>query len=330
MNCSCDNGSALKDEAPGYPEDLATLLSRAWRVRQRIFPPEITFAVPGGRKYDTSVFSNNRENFLSVSITGKSCALLCDHCSGRMLAGMTPATSPEELLALAGRLRDKGAEGLLISGGCDREGRVPIDSFLPAIADIKVMGLQVIVHTGLISGTQAKKLKEAGVDQVLLDVIGDKYTIQKVYHLDKTPGDYYRCLEEILKVGLDVAPHIVIGLHYGQIRGEYAALREIARIGVQRLVLVALRALPGTPMAGLQIVNYRKIACLVAEARLACPRTYISFGCARPFGKEKAFLEQSLIDAGVNAMAYPEESSIAYAKSKDLAYSFVEKCCSCV
>lgn len=267
---------------------------------------------------------------MSVSITGKSCALLCAHCSGRMLAGMTPATSPEELLALAGRLRDKGAHGLLISGGCDREGRVPIDNFLQAIADIKSMGLQVIVHSGLISGTQANKFKEAGIDQVLLDVIGDRDTIQQVYHLNKTPGDYYRCLEELLGAGLDVAPHIVIGLHYGQIRGEYAALHEIARIGVQRLVLVALRTLPGTPMAGLQTVNYREIARLAAEARLSCPQTHISFGCARPFGNEKVLLEQSLIDAGINAMAYPEEACIAYARTKGLAYSFVEKCCSCV
>lgn len=87
---------------------------------------------------------------------------------------------------------------------------------------------------------------------------------------------------------------------------------------------------PGTPMAGVQLVNYREIARLVAEARLACLRTYISFSCATPCGKEKDLLEKSLIDAGVNAMAYPEESSIAYAETRDLACSFVEKCCSCV
>jgi len=330
MDYSSYVSDTLEDNAPGRREDLAAVLSRAWGVRQAVFPPEITFAVPGGRKYDTPVFSNRRENFLSISVTGKSCALLCDHCSGRMLAGMTPATSPEELLALAKRLRERGAQGILISGGCDKEGRVPIDNFHQAITDIKKMGLQVIVHTGLVSKAQAKELKETGVDQVLLDIIGDRQTIQEVCHLNKTPGDYYRCLEELLGAGLKVAPHIVIGLYYGKVKGEYEALREMARVGLKRLVLVALRTLPGTPMAGVHMVNYQEIARLVAEARLACPRSFLSFGCAKPYGKEKALLEKSLIDAGVNAMAYPEESSIAHARIRDLSYSFVEKCCSCV
>lgn len=309
--------------------ELEGLISQAWEVRCRNFPPEITFAVPGARKYDTAVFANRRENFLSVSVTGTTCYLLCDHCCGRMLAGMVPVTGPGELLALAEKLRENGAAGLLVSGGCDVEGRVPLANFLPVIAQIKAMGLQVIVHSGLISPAEAKLLKQTGVDQVLLDIIGDKSTIQQVYHLDKTPEDYYRCLEELLSAGLDVAPHIVIGLHYGNIRGEYAALREIARIGVRRLVLVALRTLAGTPMAGVK-VDLKGLVRLVARARLECPQAFISFGCARPFGEEKAALEQTFIEAGINALAYPAESSVLYAGTKGLACRFMEKCCSCV
>ncbi|MBO8168926.1 MAG: radical SAM protein [Thermoanaerobacteraceae bacterium] len=308
--------------------ELTDVLNRAWKLRMRNFTREITFAVPGGRKYDTALFSNCQERFLSVSVTGKSCSLLCDHCRGRMLAGMVTATDPEALLAQARRLREKGAHGLLISGGCDREGRVPLDDFIPAIADIKAAGLKVIVHTGLVSASQATELKAAGVDQVLIDIIGDRSTIQQVYHLDKTPEDYYRCLTELLEAGLDVAPHIVIGLHYGKIVGEYAALQEIARMGVKRLVLVALRNLPGTPMADLKQVDWQEVVRLTAEARLLCPETFISFGCARPFGKEKQCLERHLIEAGINAMAYPEEESVAYAKARGLTFSFVEKCCS--
>ncbi len=313
-----------------FREELSALLDRAWELRQRNFSPEITFAVPGGRKYDTVVFTNRQERFLNVSITDKTCSLLCDHCRGRMLAGMTPVTDPRQLLALVERLMGKGARGLLISGGCDREGSVPLDNFIPAIADITATGLKVIVHTGLVARDQAKRLKDAGVDQVLFDIIGDEDTIRQVYHLDKVPEDYYRCLESLLEVGLDVAPHIVIGLHYGKIRGEHAVLREIAQIGVDRLVLVALRNLSGTPMAGLRPVDRREVARIAAVARLICPETYISFGCARPFGKEKIVLEQHLIDAGINALAYPEEETLTYVQKRGLVFKFEEQCCSMV
>ncbi len=47
---------------------------------------------------------------------------------------------------------------------------------------------KVIVHTGLIRREIAEELKEAGVDQILIDVIGDEDTIHEVYHLEQKSG----------------------------------------------------------------------------------------------------------------------------------------------
>ena len=49
--------------------------------------------------------------------------------------------------------------------------------------------------------------------------------------------------------GLEWVPHIVAGLHYGTIRGEYEALDLIGRYNPAALVIVVITPLAGTPMA---------------------------------------------------------------------------------
>lgn len=304
------------------------LLARAWRVRTAHFPDEITFAVPGMLRYDSAYHVNRRESFVAVSVTGRACALSCEHCRGQLLKGMPAAESPEELTRLATWLQHNGCTGILVTGGCDEQGRVPLARFLGAIGRIKDSGISVLVHSGLVSRAEAEGLKEAGVDQVLCDVVGDGETIRAVYHLNKDPEDYLESLVHLQQAGLSVAPHVVVGLHFGELRGEHRAVENIGRIGVDRIVLVALKPLPGTPMAGVTGVPAEEVAALAATARIQNPQTPISFGCAKPYGPTKRLLEKALVDAGVNALAFPEEDTVRYAADKGLRHSFVERCCS--
>lgn len=303
------------------------LQAAAWAVRQQHHPPRLALAVPGNKRYDTEQYQNTPHRFANVSITGRRCALMCEHCRGHLLEGMMPAETPEALLALGQRLLARGCQGLLVSGGADGEGAVPLTPFLPAIARLKEQGLQVIVHTGLVDRQTAEGLRAAGVDQVLFDVVGDEETIRRVLHLDRTVQDYADALALLRQVGLAVAPHIVIGLHFGQLRGELAALEIVRRVGAEVVVLVVLRPLPGTPMAGAATVEPEAVGKLTAVARLLYPTTPLTLGCARPSGPAKVEMERRALLAGVNAIAYPDPLTVRLAEERGLQCEFVESCC---
>ena len=70
------------------------------------------------------------KNFITVSVTGQKCQLMCKHCQARFLKHMEPAETPEKLWALA---VEKKPKGMLISGGSDKNGAVPILPYLDII-----------------------------------------------------------------------------------------------------------------------------------------------------------------------------------------------------
>lgn len=294
----------------------------------RHFPPEIVFAAPGQKHYDTGLYQNNREAFQTISVTGDACALKCEHCNMKVLQGMIPAKTPSGLETVAQALADQGAEGVLVSGGCLDDGSVPLDRFLDDIRRLKERGLRVLVHTGLVRPEIARGLKAAGVDQILLDIIGSNETIREVYHLNQTTNAYRESLAILRDEGLHSVPHVVVGLHFGEIRGEWEALRMIRDEGASQLVIVVLEPLPGTGMGRVPAVSGDDVGRILAGARLMLPDVPISLGCARPPGPEKRIMERHAIDAGVQSIAYPLPETVQYAKERGLDVLYHERCCS--
>ncbi len=309
-------------------EPLPLLLEQAWRVARARFGDVLLAAAPGTKAYRVGGACNRRGCFPAVSVTGAACQLQCDHCGAKILEGMVPARGPRWFAAYVRELAAAGARGLLVSGGCRADGSVPLEPYLDGMALARELGLQVIVHAGLVSRQTARGLREAGVHQVLLDLIGDADTIRQVYHLDRKPEEYRRSLALLVEEGLAVVPHIVIGLHYGQIRGEYESLRWVVELRPAGLVLVALNPLPGTAMAGLPSVEPEEAGRLAAVARLTCPELPISLGCARPPGPRGRAIERMTIDAGVTAVAFPSAEALAHARARGLRVTGHETCCS--
>ncbi|MCP4542969.1 MAG: radical SAM protein [Chloroflexi bacterium] len=303
------------------------LQSAAWEARRAHHPDDLTFAVPGAKRYDTEHYQNTPHRFASISLTGRDCELMCEHCKGRLLTGMRPAPTPDALLAQGHKLIEQGCEGVLISGGADVDGAVPIKAHLPAIAQLKGLGLRVLVHTGLLDRETAEGLKAVGVDQVLFDVIGDAATIREVLHLDRSPDDYAETLAMLRELEVPVAPHVIAGLYYGQLRGELAALEMIQQAGAEVVVIVVLRPLSRTPMADAPLVDPEAVGRLAAVARLLHPTTPLTMGCARPSGPAKVEMERRSVLAGVNSVAYPDPATVRLADELGLRTSFIESCC---
>jgi uncharacterized radical SAM superfamily protein len=302
----------------------------ALRLRRAHFPDVMDFFAPGLKRWQTAEWvPTNPRRFLPVSVTGSACALSCDHCQSKVLDGMVSVKADEDLFALARRLRAQGSEGLLVSGGSTRSGGVPLLPHLRHIPRIREeLGMKVVVHSGVVSPELAAGLAAAGVDGVMLDVIGADETIREVYHLDLTVADFDRALGLLAERELRIIPHIVLGLHYGKFLGEYTALDLIIRHPVSTLILVVLVPLVGTPMAHIPPPPVEDVTRFFEAARLAAPTTTINLGCARPLGPVKKELDQAAVDSGLNGIAYPSEGAIEYARSRGLEPRLFEYCCS--
>ncbi len=290
---------------------------------------KIRFYAPSFVYYKNKYFRSSHNSFPSISITGSSCALKCQHCNGRVLDTMVPVHSPEELFDVCAKLKKDGAAGCLISGGCLPDGSIPIDRFVDVIAQIKKnLGLTVIVHTGVIAFSTAKRLKAAGVDAALIDIIGSDETIREVYHLDVRVEDYDRSLRAFHEVGIPFVPHVLVGLHYGELKGELNALKMIAKYSPSAVIAIAFMPIRGTPMEKVTPPEPEDIAKILVTSKLLMPNIPIALGCMRPKSEHRKRTDLLAVKAGVNGIAFPVEETVQLAESLNLEISFSSLCCS--
>jgi uncharacterized radical SAM superfamily protein len=291
---------------------------------------EVAFFAPAIKHYESSEFPFMSAScgFAAVSVTGADCRLRCDHCSGILLRSMEEARTPAGLLDLAGRSAARGGRGLLVSGGADGDGTVPLAPFTDAIAEIRARhGARIVVHAGPVGRDLAAALARAGADRVMIDVVGSRETLRSVYHLDIDPSAIEESLSVLEGEGVPAAPHVVIGVDRGLIVGERAALEMVARHPPAALVLVVLTPLPGTPFEDVAPPPAAEAARLVVEARRLLPDTRILLGCARPGGAYRAEIDRMAFEAGIDGIAYPHEGAVRLARRAGLSPSFHRECC---
>ena len=289
---------------------------------------EIRFYAPSFTYYKTKYFCSSSSSFPTISVTGTSCALNCKHCGGKVLETMQAALQPDELFELCSNLKRDGARGCLVSGGCLPDGSVPLDRFVEALGKIKrELGLTVFVHTGIIKAQTAAELKMSGVDAALIDVIGSEETARKVLNLNVTPKDYADSLFALEKTGINFVPHVIVGLNEGKLNGELESLKMIAAVKPSALVIIAFMPIHGTAMEKTAPPNPEDIARVAATARLMFPKTPLILGCMRPKGKACVETDVLALKAGVDAVAFPSENAVEYARNKGWKTSFSSFCC---
>ncbi|MBN1849117.1 MAG: radical SAM protein [Deltaproteobacteria bacterium] len=304
--------------------DLAPFLAKSRDLSWKIHGKGLQCFIPG-----QMVCMGARGKYPAISLTGSRCALKCDHCSGRILEGMIPVREPHDLQQICKGFDEKGNIGILLSGGSDRGGHLPWTRFLESIRWVKQQtNLKISIHTGIIDKETALSLKDAGIDEVLIDVVGSEETMQQVYHLPNGYQAIESSLAALGSTGLPLIPHIVVGLHYGRIKGEMHALEMMAQYPITTLVVVVLHPLKHTPMEGLQPPDPETVGRFIAAARFRIPKASIALSCERPLGPHRVETDMMALDAGINRIAMPTEEALTKAKDMGLDVTFYQTCCS--
>jgi len=310
--------------------ELTQLTTECLEIRRENFGDEIIFHAPGLRRYKTDEFdSQNAIEFASISVTGTACALSCEHCKTNVLHGMADLRRHDgSLFDLCADLASKGARGVLLSGGSDKQGRVPL---VPHIGEMKrvrnELGLAIRVHTGVPDEDTCAALGEVNIDGAMIDIIGHRDTMREVYHLEADPEDYENSLAWLEKYEVPTIPHIILGLHFGKMLGEERALEMIVRHPPRVMVLVVLMPLTGTPMVGVTPPSLDEIGAFFEQSRKALPYTPVMLGCARPMGNLKVEIDRLAVNAGLNGIAYPANGIVEYARQAGLRPQFINACC---
>jgi len=308
---------------------LEQALTMARDVSWRNFGKRIRFYAPSFMYYKTDRFCSSPVAFPSISVTGSFCALKCKHCGGKVLNTMMSALTPRQLIKVCSEVKRKGGIGCLISGGCLPDGSVPLSKFVDTIAEIKQkLGLTVVVHTGVIDFDVARRLKEAGVDAALIDIIGSDETIKEIYQLNVRVSDYDKSLSALHQSGIPLVPHVLVGLHHGKLRGEFHALQMISNYSPSAVIIIALMPIRGTSMQDVAPPSPEDIARVLVAARFMMPKTPLVLGCMRPKGKHRIETDTLAVKAGVNAIAFPDKQAMQLAESMELETMFSSLCCS--
>jgi uncharacterized radical SAM superfamily protein len=267
------------------------------------------------------------EPFTPISLTGTQCSLRCKHCESHYLHHMLDGSSGK-LYSEARFLARKNANGILLSGGSTHDGSVPTYLQKDNILKIKKdTNLKISAHTGLVDMSQAELLSNY-LDMALVDVIGDDETIHDILGLDASVKDYENTLRYLSSAGIPLAPHLIVGLHNGELKGEFNALEMVREFKPEVVVIVVFIPTKGTELEGMKPPKIEDVVKVITKAReiLEVP---LSLSCVRPGGRYRSMLDMYAILGGIDRIAVPSRK--AFSISRELGLNIIEipkMCCS--
>lgn len=267
-----------------------------------------------------------KEPFTPISLTGAQCSLSCRHCNSHYLSHMLDG-SGNKLYPRAVRLKEDGAKGILLSGGSAPDGSVPTYRYKDIILKLKKgTGLKISAHTGIVSGEHAQIFSEY-LDMALVDVLGDDETIHDILDFPATVSDYENSLRYLSGAGVAIAPHIIVGLHNGMLKGEFKALEMVKRFDPEVVVIVIFIPTKGTEMEKIAAPDIHDVVKVMTKAREMFDMP-LSLSCVRPGGRYRSQLDMYAVLSGIDRIAVP--SMNAYRTSIELGLDIREipGCCS--
>jgi len=227
--------------------------------------------------------------------------------------------SGDGMIRLVDEIVNSGGTGILVSGGCDVRGKVPLQRAEDAIRYAAGKGLKVNVHAGLIDRKEAERLVSAGVSAFSVDVHQDPDTIRSVLHLDTGPSVYADTIDNIIKAGGRPVAHLTVGFGTADL---VLSADLVKKKGLKDVILLALVPTKGT-MTENSLVS--EDAIVDSVKMLIGERFDVTLGCMRP--RVHRDLEIRCIQAGVRNIANPSRGTISWAREN--GFKVVEKrtCC---
>jgi biotin synthase len=178
------------------------------------------------------------------------------------------------------------------------------DRVLEMVRSVKEVGLEACLTAGMLSDSQAERLKQAGLDAYNhnLDTSRQHY---KSIITTRVFDDRLATLRRVREAGITVCSGGIIGMGES-IDDRCAMLVELANLDPhpESVPVNALVRIPGTPLESLPPVEPLELVRMIATARILMPKARVRLSAGRTeLGKEAQLL---CLYAGANSIFYGE------------------------
>ncbi|MDR6225764.1 biotin synthase BioB [Desmospora profundinema] len=236
-------------------DQLLPLLQAAYQVRKHFF----------GNRVKLNMIVNAKSGL---------CPEDCGYCSQSIVSQAPiekyPLMEKETLVKGAREARNRKAGTYCIVASGRRPTDREVDAVCEAVREIKnEWPMKICACLGLLTESQATRLKEAGVDRYNhnLNTHQDHHANITTTH---TYEDRVRTVERVKQAGISPCSGCIVGMGESdeQIVELAYALREL---DADSIPVNFLHAVPGTPMEGMDLLDPRRCLRVLALFRLVCP-----------------------------------------------------------
>jgi biotin synthase len=209
--------------------------------------------------------------------------------------------SREEVLDIAKNAKEKGASRICM-GASWKEVRdnKDFDRVLDIVSSVNELGVEVCCTLGMLSESQAMKLKEAGCYAYNHNLDTSDSYYDKIIST-RTYDDRLKTLEHVRKAKITVCSGGIIGL--GETNEDrISMLHTLATLPrhPESVPINALVAVKGTPLENQERVGIDEMVRMIATARIIMPKTVVRLSAGR---NEMTLAEQAMcFMAGANSI----------------------------
>jgi biotin synthase len=208
-----------------------------------------------------------------------------------------------DVIASARRAKDLGSTRFCM-GAAWREVKdgPAFERVLDMVRSVKSLGLETCVTLGMVTETQAKQLKEAGLDAYNHNLDTSRENYRSIIKT-RTFDDRLRTLKTVRDAGITVCSGGIIGM--GESNDDRCEmLRTLANLEPQpeSVPINALVPVEGTPLADMPAIDPMDLVRMIAIARILMPKSRVRLSAGRDGLSREAQL--MCMFAGANSIFY--------------------------
>ena len=256
---------------------------------------------------------NFRPNTLQLStlvnIKSGACPEDCSYCpqSIRYKTNVSRTTlmSVEDILDKAKKAKESGAGRFCMGAAWRSPKDKDLKVLLPVLKGIKELGLETCMTLGMLTASQADKLKEGGLDYYNHNLDTSENFYKKIIST-RTYDQRLETIKNVQKSGMKVCCGGIIGL--GEVdHDRFELLHVLSNMEPQpeSVPINTLVKVKGTPLQDEKDVEPIDLVRLIATARIILPKTYIRLSAGRSSMSDE--LQALCFFSGANSIFYGEE-----------------------
>jgi biotin synthase len=244
-----------------------------------------------------------------LSIKTGGCAEDCAYCpqSAHFSTGVKAQKlmGKDEVMIEARKAKAAGASRFCMGAAWREPKDRDIDKIADIIEGVKSLGLETCATLGMLNDTQAKRLKECG-----LDYYNHNLDTSESYYgniiTTRTYQDRLDTLARVRDAGMSVCCGGIVGMGEG-ISDRAEMLRTLANMSThpESVPINLLVQVEGTPLKGQQELDAFDFVRAIAVARILMPKSYVRLSAGREAMNEQ--MQAMCYFAGANSIFYGEK-----------------------